>query len=118
MSCPILVVDDEQPIRDLVAAIVREDGHEPVPAHNGAEALRILDDGLSPKLIILDMRMPVMDGWTFARALVERGLKIPILVMTAAQNAGQWASEIHADGFIAKPFDIDDITQKVHRFCG
>ena len=62
-------------------------------ASNGLEALRIVAL-IEPALVLLDMRMPVMDGWGFARARRLRGITLPILVMTAAQNARSWAEEI------------------------
>ena len=64
------------------------------------------------------MRMPVMDGWGFARALRERGIKLPILVMTAAQDARRWAQEIDAEGYLAKPFDLLDLLSAVERLQG
>ena len=117
MPCPILVVDDDAAICMLVAELIRDDGHVAVTAEHGADALSQLDAGLVPELIILDMRMPVMDGWKFARALGERGLQIPVLVMTAAQSARRWAEEIRAAGYLAKPFDIDEFSSALHQFC-
>ena len=118
MPCPILVVDDDPAIRMLLAELIQDEGHVAVTAEHGADALSQLDAGLVPELIILDMRMPVMDGWAFARSLVERGIQIPVLVMTAAQSARRWAEEIRADGYLPKPFDIDDFSRKLHQFCG
>lgn len=102
---PILVVDDDPAVLDTVSAILEDEGYVVAQATNGAEALARLED-FRPRLILLDMRMPVLDGWGFARALQERGLRLPILVMTAAQDAGRWAREIGADGYIAKPFEL------------
>ncbi len=68
-------------------------------------------------LVLLDMRMPVMDGWGFARAAAERGFKVPLLVMTAAENAKTWSDEIRADGFVAKPFDLNDLVSAVQRLA-
>jgi CheY-like chemotaxis protein len=61
------------------------------------------------------MRMPTLDGWGFARALRARGFQVPILVMTAAQDARRWAREIDAEGFVAKPFDLLDLLDAVGR---
>jgi DNA-binding response OmpR family regulator len=63
------------------------------------------------------MRMPVLDGWGFARELGARGMKVPIVVMTAAQDARRWADEIGADGYVAKPFDLTDLLAAVERWC-
>ena len=64
------------------------------------------------------MRMPVLDGWGFARQLKEQGRSVTIIVMTAAQNARRWAEEIDADGYIAKPFDLPDLLAAVERVSG
>jgi len=69
-------------------------------------------------VILLDMRMPVMDGWAVARALHAQGIKVPIVVMTAAESAKRWADEVGAEGFLAKPFGLDELLAVVERFRG
>src|SRR5262249_10572570 len=69
----------------------------------------------NPSVIVLDMRMPVMDGWTFARELEARAIRLPIIVITAAQNARHWAEEIRADAYLPKPFDLNDLLETVER---
>jgi two-component system chemotaxis response regulator CheY len=68
---------------------------------------------VKPALILLDMRMPVLDGWEFARILKEQGITVPVLVMTAARDARRWAQEIGAQGYIAKPFHLPDLVAAV-----
>ena len=87
---PILVVDDDPSILAIVAQVLELEGYPVETAPNGAEALKVLERA-RPALVLLDMRMPVLDGWGFAGELSERGVKVPILVMTAAQNARRWA---------------------------
>ena len=111
---PILVVDDDPSILTTVCEILDLEGYPVETAANGAEALRAVERS-RPSLVLLDMRMPVLDGWGFARALKERGLQLPILVMTAAQNARRWAEEIGADGHLAKPFELPDLLDAVER---
>jgi PleD family two-component response regulator len=83
---PILVVDDDVAIREIVVEILELEGYPVEQAANGREALQhILNH--PPSLILLDMRMPILDGWGVARALEQRGLRFPIVVMTAAHNA-------------------------------
>jgi urea transport system substrate-binding protein len=113
MGARILVVDDDDSIRELVAEILRDEGYDIVQARNGAAALQEIDGGASFDLVVLDMRMPLVDGWQFAAALEQRGAATPIVVMTAAQNARLWAEEIGAAGYIAKPFGIDELLQTV-----
>jgi DNA-binding response OmpR family regulator len=57
--------------------------------------------------------MPGLDGWGFALGLEERQVRFPILVMTAGVHDGSWASEIGADGWLSKPFDVDDLIDRV-----
>jgi CheY-like chemotaxis protein len=114
---PILVVDDDPDILSTVADILEFEGYPVERATNGAEGLQAVDR-VHPKLVLLDMRMPVLDGWHFAAILKERGIKLPILVMTAAQDARRWAQEIGAEGYIPKPFDVSDLLQAVEDLWG
>ena len=66
-------------------------------------------------LVLLDMRMPVLDGWGFIRAVRERGLNLTVVVMTATADARRWAVEIGAQGVLAKPFDLDELIAEVQR---
>jgi DNA-binding response OmpR family regulator len=111
----ILVVDDQDDIRESVADFLQLEGYPGVGAANGAAALAEIERAL-PRVILLDMCMPVMDGWAFARALRERGLRVPVMVLTAAPNARRWAREIEADDYLPKPFDLDDLLRKVRTF--
>jgi CheY-like chemotaxis protein len=110
----VLVVDDEPDIRATVAAMLEIEGYRVTEAANGADALRQLDDG-APDIILLDMRMPILDGWGFAAELRRRGHHTPIVVMTAARDAARWAAEIAAGAFVAKPFGFDDLIGAVRR---
>lgn len=114
----VLVVDDDQGIRELVATALSEEGYEVSGAADGAEALdRIADT--PPDLILLDMRMPVMDGWEFARLYRSRPAPhAPIVIVTAALDVAKDAKEIGADGFIAKPFQLDELVSLVERHTG
>ncbi len=110
----VLVVDDDPAILATVSDILDNEGYPVETAQNGAEALAAVQRNL-PSLVLLDMRMPVVDGWEFARRLREAGVDLPILVMTAAQNARRWADEIGAAGYLAKPFDLTELLQAVER---
>lgn len=103
----ILVVDDERTIRELVCEVLADEGYEVIGASNGAEALTALDGDASFALVVLDMWMPVMNGWQFAAEIANRGVSLPIMVMTAAREARHRAEEIGAVGYIGKPFDVD-----------
>ena len=112
---PILVVDDDPAILATVADILALSGYPVATAADGAEGLRLAAE-LRPALVLLDLRMPGIDGWDVARTLRARGLAAPILVMTAAQDARRWAEQLGADGYLAKPFDLDDLLTAVERF--
>jgi DNA-binding response OmpR family regulator len=118
MGARILVVDDDDSIRELVAEILRDEGYDIVQARNGAAALQAVDESPAFDAVVLDMRMPLIDGWQFAATLEQRGSTIPIVVMTAAQNARLWAEEIGAAGYIAKPFGIDELLETVRNVSG
>jgi len=112
---PILVVEDDAAILSSIVDILEFEGYSVETASDGAEGLAQLER-VTPTLVILDMRMPVLNGWDFARIVKERGIDVPILVMTAAQDASRWAQEIGAEGSIAKPFHILDLLSSVERF--
>jgi CheY-like chemotaxis protein len=104
----VLVVDDDPSILDTVTSILTSEGYPVMAASGGAQALSLLGSW-HPTLILLDMRMPIMDGWAVARAMRESGSRVPIVVMTAAESAKRWADEIGAAGHLAKPFGLDDL---------
>jgi urea transport system substrate-binding protein len=109
----VLVVEDDADLRELTALVLTAAGFLVTLAANGREALRHLERGL-PDLVLLDMRMPVMDGWEFARQFRDRhGQVTPIVVVTAAQEAATRAAEVGAAGYVSKPFDIDVLVAAV-----
>lgn len=111
----VLVVDDDPDILEVVSLVLEMEGYRVSKASNGLGALRQLEREL-PRLILLDMRMPVMDGWTFAREVRERyGHRVPILVMTAAEDARLRGREADAEAFLCKPFDVDTLLAAVMR---
>ena len=105
-ECAILIVDDDSGIRETVSDVLSFEGYPVHTATNGEEALETIGTlrAINPKcpcMLLLDMRMPVLDGWGVARELRERGIEVPIIVMTAARDARVWAREIGADGCLA-----------------
>lgn len=114
-AAPILIVDDDRSILETISDLLRTEGYAVLTAGDGAEGLEVAVRA-RPSLVLLDMRMAGMDGWGFARGMRERGLRFPVLVMTAASDARRWAEEIGADGYIAKPFDVDELLRLVDRF--
>jgi CheY-like chemotaxis protein len=112
----VLLVDDDESIRDFVRIVLSDAGYEVATAEDGQAALELLA-GWSPSLILLDMRMPRMDGWQFSRVYRERPEPhAPIVVLTAARDAAASAAEIQADAHLAKPFHLADLVHLVNRY--
>ena len=101
----VLVVDDEESIRTLLADALAEEGYEARTAASTNEALSTVDRRV-PDVIVLDMRMPD-DGPRFKSELRRRSLNAPIVATSASREGAQWAAALGAP-FIAKPFVLDD----------
>jgi len=112
----ILVVDDDAAIRRFVAEALRDEGYLVAEAGDGRAALSAVERD-RPGLILLDMTMPVMDGWQFADAYRRRpGPHAPIVCVTAAHRAAERAAQIMAEAALPKPFDLDGLLDLVARF--
>ena len=112
----ILVVEDNEAVRDLLARILETLGYVPVLASQGKEGLeKAITE--KPNLIVMDMMMPVMDGWEAARALrANPGTKnIPILAITALFRTQELKTCLEAgcNGYIVKPFVVTDLQRKI-----
>jgi two-component system chemotaxis response regulator CheY len=107
----ILVVDDDPGIVGFLKLALVDEGYAVRAAANGSEALQHVTER-PPDQILLDMNMPVMDGWEFCERLRDRGpghRTIPIVVMTAARDAAISSREVGAQGVLGKPFDLDHL---------
>jgi PAS domain S-box-containing protein len=116
---PVLVVDDDEPLRELIVDTLRDEGYHLAVARDGLEALeRVATD--PPALILLDWMMPRLNGEGFATALRQRHptLDVPIVVMTAGGVAHERAASIGAHGFINKPFELAVLLDQVARHLG
>ena len=109
----ILVVDDHPEIRELVQLTLEGEGYRVRTAEHGAAALdTIAEDTFS--VILLDIQMPVMDGVDFAKAYRSLpGHQAHLIVMTASRSARSYAEQLGADGYIAKPFELDNLLATV-----
>jgi two-component system chemotaxis response regulator CheY len=110
----VLVVDDDPDIRELLFTALEDEGFEVVPAGNGQEALAIIAT-FRPDVIVLDLMMPVMDGWQFAREMRARDEDIPIVLLSAARDLGTHAKALSAADIIEKPFDLSELLPKIAR---
>jgi two-component system, chemotaxis family, chemotaxis protein CheY len=113
----VLVVDDDPDIRELLFTALEDEGFEVVPAGNGQEALAIIRT-FRPDVIVLDLMMPVMDGWQFAhelRARDEGDEDIPLVLLSAARDLKTHAKALAAADIIEKPFDLSELLPKIAR---
>ncbi len=113
----ILVVDDDTDLRETVADALVEEGYEVATAPNGAEALRLLRAGARPNVILLDLMMPVLDGWGFrAEQLRDPSIaSIPVIVFTAYAVSDEAAEKLKADRMLRKPILLRDLFATVAR---
>ncbi|BDG06833.1 response regulator [Anaeromyxobacter oryzae] len=114
----VLVVDDDPDILDAICDILEAEGYRVARARHGLEALERVSEEL-PAVILLDLMMPVMDGLAFANALRQRPVprRIPIVVISADGNP-QKVAALGAQGYLAKPFDIDALLTHVSHMAG
>jgi CheY-like chemotaxis protein len=114
----IMVIEDDEDISSTLETFLEGEGYRVEAAANGREALdTIKERGQLPTLILLDMRMPVLDGWQFAAAFREQyGGAAPFVVMSAAADTAQRAQEIGARGWLSKPFQLSALLEIV-RAC-
>jgi CheY-like chemotaxis protein len=112
----VLVVDDDPGLQEVLSDILTFEGYDVTVARDGLEALDALDQ-VDPAVILLDLAMPRMDGYTFAEELARRGLRprYPIIVLTADGRAQQKAERLQADGVLEKPFAIPSLLAEVSR---
>ena len=121
MAKLILIVEDDLDVARLLGEVLESEGYDTAIAANGREALDHLQkNNHRPDLILLDMMMPVMDGWKFREE--QRKLpalaSIPVVTVTADGDARGKAASIQAAGYILKPLSIDTLLDEVERVCG
>ena len=111
----ILIVDDERPMRELLAEVFEDDGHRALSASNGRHALELLEQE-QPDLVLSDAMMPVLSGVNLCRRLKAEPstASIPVILMSAA--GWQVADGAGADAYIDKPFELAEIEALVRRW--
>jgi CheY-like chemotaxis protein len=113
---PVLLVEDDEGIRESMQVFLEIEGYDVITASDGRQALRALSDGAAPGLILLDLMMPIMNGWEFAEALKRtKHAAIPVVLLTASldhSGAEQYG------GVLRKPIDLDLLLETVRKWCG
>jgi CheY-like chemotaxis protein len=113
----VLIVEDDADLREMMAQLLSLEGFRTETVANGRDALEYLQQGRAPELILLDLMMPVMDGWEFRRRQREdpRLAKVPVVVLSALDASR--AADVDGAAFLKKPLDFDRLLELVRRYC-
>ncbi len=113
-----MLVEDDHAIGETLRELLEEEGFEVVWASNGLEALGHLK-ARTPGLILLDLMMPVMDGWQFCAAQQRDPdlARIPVVVISADHGLASKIASLAVQGYLSKPFELDALLATVHRYC-
>ena len=116
-ACTVFVVEDDVDTRDMLGRFLELEGFNVEVASNGKQALERLNAGVHPCVILLDLMMPVMDGWQFRRAQArdKQLAEIPVIVVSAAGR--ERISEVDADAYLSKPVDLEQLLDRVNQYC-
>src|SRR5438034_10537974 len=112
----IMVVEDNAIAREGLGVILRRHGFNVIAFENGLDALNHIATGMAPDLILLDMLMPVLDGWHFLQRL--KGLPVgsaPVVVTTGTILTREWAAQNGCAGFLKKPIEEDELLDEINR---
>jgi CheY-like chemotaxis protein len=114
---PVLIVEDDEDLREMMAQLLSLEGFHSATAANGREALQYLHGAQKPQVILLDLMMPVMDGWEFRRQQqADPDLApVPVIVLSALDQGR--ASDLEAAAFLKKPLDFDRLLSLVRSYC-
>jgi CheY-like chemotaxis protein len=117
----VVVIEDDEPIRNVIQEALEIEGYRVIVAGDGKEGLEVLKKATTPCLILLDLMLPIMNGWEFMEELRKDNgnmlAAIPIVITSAAGGAAKTAVE-HAQGYIRKPIDLELLLSTVRKFCG
>jgi CheY-like chemotaxis protein len=116
-QCPVLIVEDDADLREMMAQLLTIEGFQAATVANGKEALDYLHNVSRPDVILLDLMMPVMDGWEFRRRQREeqRIKDVPVVVLSALDQSH--ARDIGANAVLKKPLDFDRLLELVREYC-
>ncbi|MFF2483547.1 response regulator YycF [Paenibacillus sp. NPDC058071] len=114
MHGKILVVDDEQPIADILKFNLEKEGYQVICAFDGGEAVRLAEEE-KPDLMLLDLMLPVKDGMDVCREVRSKGLQLPIIMLTAKDTEIDkvLGLELGADDYVTKPFSTRELLARV-----
>jgi CheY-like chemotaxis protein len=113
---PVLVVDDDEEIRAAEHQLLKDNGYRVVEARDGQEALWFMQHD-PPSMVVLDVQMPGLDGPSFARELRMGLRRVPLVIVTAAEDPRREADRCNAEAYLAKPYDSSDLLRVVRKFA-
>lgn len=121
MSCPgsIVIIEDDEDIREAMHSLLELEGYPVISFENGKDAIDALKEYSDPCLILLDLMMPIMNGWEFLKARKSLGdtiVAIPVYIVSAIASQ-QEAEKTGASGYIKKPVDADILIRIVEDYC-
>ena len=116
MPKKILVIDDEMEILFLLEKFLTKKGFRVITADNGTEGLKIIDRDRSIDLIVLDHRMPKLDGAGVLDGLKMRPEKVPVILLTG--SVGKETRDLEVDAFLMKPIDLEELVEQANKLLG
>lgn len=116
---PILIIEDEDDVRDLTAEALVEHGYTVEVAADGREGLAKLRATKQPCLILLDLMMPVMNGWEFRAAQLRDPCiaSVPVIIFSGARHLKEKLAQLRVEASLSKPFRVDALLAAVRRYC-
>lgn len=118
MAGPVLIVEDDADLREMMAQLLTLEGYSTETVANGRAALEYLRRGNRPNVILLDLMMPVMDGWEFRRR--QRSdpelAQVPVVVLSAIDP--NRAADLEGAAFLKKPLDFDRLLALIRQYTG
>jgi DNA-binding response OmpR family regulator len=120
----VLIVEDDPDTREMLSTLIAGEGFHPVVAEDGLEALHLLRAVRhrgpdTPCLVLLDLRMPRLSGHEFRRAQMADPVVagVPVVIMSGAADAEEWAVTLHAGATLSKPIDFDRLLDLLRKHC-
>jgi CheY-like chemotaxis protein len=115
----VLIVEDDTDLRDALSQILEDEGYRVWSAEHGLDALERLRDGSRPCLILLDLTMPVMNGWQFRaeQQLDPQLASIPVVVISAGANLAEQLQPLGVQDYLRKPIQLGQLLATVRRYC-